>query len=271
MRQHLMMRLEVGPIDAGSARAWIANARAVLAGVRRAGDRLPLDLPPEVGEAFDRYLDQWEEAARDRDVFLWADDIDTEQVRHLVVYWFSLLTLDDDTWRELGLPFAPAESEPFYLALSEAVTDTLAEADAEVGTTIKASWPEETSIPTKPSLDQPRRVVVIDDNEDLRLLFATALSLDGRFEVVGEAANGAEGVELCRRLQPDGLLIDVRMPVMDGLTAVPLIREACPSARIVVLSAEDSPQVVETATANGADAFVTKGTALDRALDELLG
>jgi CheY-like chemotaxis protein len=265
------MHLEVGPVDSASARAWVENARAVLAGVRRAGEELPRALPDDVGAAFDRYLDEWQAAAEADDVFRWSGDVDTEQMSRLVVYWFSLLTLDDDTWMRFGLPFAPPESEPFYLALSRAVTDAFAEADAEVGATIKASWPEETSIPARPALDRPRRVVVIDDARDVRLLLDLTLSVDGRFEMVGEAANGVAGVELCRETRPDGVVLDLEMPEMDGLTALPLIRAASPSARIVLLSAVDDPATMRQAFDAGADAYLVKGCPLDEVVQALLG
>lgn len=265
------MHVALGPVPAASVRSWVANARVVLDGVRRAGDRLPVELPEEVAAAFLAYLDEWDDLAADLDPFVWAADVDVEQARHLVVYFFGLLTLDDAVWEEHGLPFAPPESEPFYLAVSVAVTDALAAADAEVGAAIKASWPEETTRPPRPGTDRPLRVVVIDDTEDLRLLLCMTLTIDGRFEVVGEAVNGALGLEMCREKHPDAVLLDVMMPVMDGITACPLIREACPAARIVMLSANDNAEIIRQAMSTGADAFVVKGSALDDALEMLLG
>jgi CheY-like chemotaxis protein len=264
------VHLDIGPVDSASARAWIDNARAVLAGVRRAGEDLPLELPDDVGVAFDRYLDAWEAAARGDDVFLWSDEVDTEQVRRLVVYWFSLLTLDDDTWARFGLPFAPPESDVFYVELQRSVTDALAEADAEVGGTIKASWPDP-SVPAKPTLDHARRVAIIDDSKDVRLLLDLALTVDGRFEVVGQAENGAVGVELCRNTDPDAIVLDLEMPDMDGITALPLIRAVCPSARILLYSAVDLPSTVQQAYDAGADAYLVKGCSLDDVVAVLLG
>jgi DNA-binding NarL/FixJ family response regulator len=97
-----------------------------------------------------------------------------------------------------------------------------------------------------------------------------ALNIDGRFEVVGMAGDGAEGIRVCEELQPDGVLLDVMMPGMDGLTALPQIRERCPTARILVLSADDRPEVIERALAGGADGYVLKSASVDDAIDSLL-
>lgn len=265
------MRVDLGPVASASVLSWIDNARAVLAGVRRAGDRLPVELPDDVEASFLSYLAQWEEEARRADPFVWSADVDVEHARHLVVYFFSLLTLDDEVWTAHGLPFAPPESDAFYEVVSTAVTDALAAADAEVGASIKASWPEETTRPATPASERPLRVVIVDDTQDLRLLLSMTLTIDGRFEVVGEGVNGEEGVELCRRHQPDAVLLDVMMPVMDGIEALPRIKESCPGARVVMLSANDNAPLVAEALAKGADAFVVKGAALEKAIDALLG
>lgn len=235
-----LFRADLGPVPSSCALGWIGNAREVLDGVLRAGAALPVTLPDEVAEAFRSYLDAWEQRAREVDPFTWSAEVPVETVTHLSVYLFGVLTLDDDTWDRHGLPYAPPEAEPFYLALVAAITDGLAEVDPEVGPSLKASWPEElTRTRGVPDATGACRVVIVDDTADVRLLFELALSTDGRFEVVGSAADGAAGIEVCRAEQPDGVLLDVMMPVMDGLTALPRIREACPAARIVVLSADD--------------------------------
>lgn len=264
------MHLELGPVPSASVRSWVGNARAVLAGVRRAGDHLPVELPDDVEAAFIGYLDEWDERAAAIEPFVWAADVDVDQTRHLVVYFFSLVSLDDATWVEHGLPFAPAEAEPFYLDLSRAVGDALAAADLEVGPSIRASWTEQSRRPPNDTSARLRRVVIIDDTADLRLLLTMTLAIDGRFEVVGEADNGAEGVELCRETRPDAVLLDAMMPVMDGLAALPLIRAACPDARIVMLSANSAPDVVRAAKEAGADDFVVKGAPLEAAVQALL-
>ena len=81
------------------------------------------------------------------------------------------------------------------------------------------------------------RVLLVDDLSDIRLVMRLLLEADGRAEVVGEAADGAEGVRLAGELHPDAIVLDLRMPGMDGVTALPLIRDASPGTVVVALSA----------------------------------
>ena len=111
--------------------------------------------------------------------------------------------------------------------------------------------------------DLPRlRVVLADDTAAYRVMLRVILELDGRFEVVGEAANGKEAVELTGKLTPDAIVLDLAMPVMDGLQALPAIRAASPATTIVVLSGFARGQVDRVALDRGADAYLEKGEAL---------
>ena len=105
---------------------------------------------------------------------------------------------------------------------------------------------------------KPVSVVLADDVEDVRYLFRVVIEADGRFEVVGEATTGREAVDLARSLQPDVILLDLAMPEMGGLEALPLIKVASPTTQVVVATAfgELSEQA---AYERGAVAFVTKG------------
>ena len=105
----------------------------------------------------------------------------------------------------------------------------------------------------------PLRVVLIDDTPDIRLLLRMALEAGGRFRVVAEAGDGAAGVDEVARSQPDVVLVDLAMPVLDGLDALPGLRRACPAARIVVLSGFDSSRLLARTTAAGADGYLQKG------------
>ncbi len=111
------------------------------------------------------------------------------------------------------------------------------------------------------AVDTPRplRLVLVDDTVDLRLLLRAALQARGRFEVVGEAGDGVEGIEVTRRLQPDVVLVDLAMPELDGLDALPALRLACPAARLVVHSGFESARLLERARGAGADGYVQKG------------
>ena len=85
------------------------------------------------------------------------------------------------------------------------------------------------------SAARPLRVVVIDDTEDIRELLSLALTRGG-FDIVAEASDGRSGTEEVRRHRPDLVLLDLAMPVMDGIEALPGIRRLVPTATIIVLS-----------------------------------
>jgi two-component system, chemotaxis family, chemotaxis protein CheY len=79
------------------------------------------------------------------------------------------------------------------------------------------------------------RVLIVDDTEDIRALVRHLLGLEGH-EVVGEGSDGREAIELTASLNPDVVVLDVRMPNMTGLEALPMITRAAPGARVVVVN-----------------------------------
>jgi len=109
--------------------------------------------------------------------------------------------------------------------------------------------------------EPPVRAVVIDDTSDIRELLSIVLTKSG-MDVVGEAGDGQAGVDVVRAERPDVVLLDLAMPVMDGVQALPLIRELVPDARIIVLSAF-AGAVSEQVLDSGADGYLMKGTPLD--------
>lgn len=102
------------------------------------------------------------------------------------------------------------------------------------------------------------RVLLCDDSAQIRELVRTVLEHGGN-EVVAEADNGLKAIEAAEREQPDVVLLDLSMPVMDGLEAMPEIRRVAPDARIVVLSGFDNRLLVAQALELGAVRFVVKG------------
>jgi DNA-binding NarL/FixJ family response regulator len=114
------------------------------------------------------------------------------------------------------------------------------------------------------------RVVIADDDADMRRLLGTALRRDGRFDVVGEAADGEEAIDLAARLQPDLVLLDLGMPGCGGLEALPLLRPAAPDARIVVVSGFPGDRLEAETRAVGAVGYVEKGLSPKRTVLDVL-
>lgn len=103
-------------------------------------------------------------------------------------------------------------------------------------------------------------VFLVDDVVELRTLVRLALEEDPKIEVVGEAANGREGVEGVGETQPDVVLLDLSMPDMDGLEALPLMREKAPNTRLVVLSGHEAGRVSLEALDQGASRYLNKAS-----------
>lgn len=101
------------------------------------------------------------------------------------------------------------------------------------------------------------RVVIADDDVITRLDIREALEFQG-YEVVGEAADGIDAVELCSQLKPDVILLDVKMPVMDGLTAAKLIAGAQNEIAVIMLTAYNDRQFVDKAGEFGALGYLVK-------------
>jgi DNA-binding NarL/FixJ family response regulator len=103
------------------------------------------------------------------------------------------------------------------------------------------------------------RVLVVDDTEDFRVLMRVVLERTGDFEVVAEAQDGEQGLEMASVVAPDVVLLDIAMPVMDGLQALPQIRGLCPDAAVVMLSGFGASKMRMQAVALGADGYLEKG------------
>jgi len=104
------------------------------------------------------------------------------------------------------------------------------------------------------------RVLIVDDHELIRMGLESVLASQPDFELCGNAADGAAGVELARMTAPDVVVMDVTMPYMDGVAATRTIVRECPDARVVVLSWRADKSSVARALAAGASAYLVKET-----------
>lgn len=104
----------------------------------------------------------------------------------------------------------------------------------------------------------PIRTLVVDDTPDILEVICALLSTDDRIEIIGRATDGSEALEVVGSLRPDLVLMDVQMPIMDGLTAAALIRLKFPEVSIVLMSACPSHLIDNQIHASGADAFIDK-------------
>ena len=102
------------------------------------------------------------------------------------------------------------------------------------------------------------RIVVVEDHPDVRSVISGLLFFEDRFEIVGEAADGVEGIAVTQKEQPDVVLLDLAMPLMDGLTALPEIQKVAPAAKVIVLSGFGTDHTVHAAMRAGACAFLHK-------------
>jgi DNA-binding NarL/FixJ family response regulator len=103
------------------------------------------------------------------------------------------------------------------------------------------------------------RLLVVEDHDLLRKALVDLLDQAG-FEVVGQAADGVDAVALARQLEPEVVLMDLRMPVLGGLDATRLIKDACPAIQVVLLTAFESPALEQQAEEAGCFAYLVKGT-----------
>ena len=114
------------------------------------------------------------------------------------------------------------------------------------------------------------RILVVDDHPITRDALSSLLA-QGGFDVVGEAADGSEAIELARSLQPQLVLLDLTMPGLDGLSALPGLREAAPRAEIVVLTASGTEDNLLTAIRGGAAGYLLKSESPERIVIFLRG
>src|SRR3982750_2605925 len=107
-------------------------------------------------------------------------------------------------------------------------------------------------------------VVLIDDSAEVRALIRTQIRLSGLLEVVADGADGTEAIGLAYRHRPDLVLLDMSMPTMDGLDALPGILAVSPSTQVVVFTGFEEQGLAERARELGAAGYIEKSTPVER-------
>jgi two-component system response regulator DesR len=117
----------------------------------------------------------------------------------------------------------------------------------------------------------PTRVLLADDNQSFRGTLKAILALQSDIEIIGEAGTGHEAYQMARELHPDVLVLDIRLPGIDGLEVLRRLREEGDETRVVVLSLWDNLEYRRTAAEWGASAYVVKGAAFTQLLPVIRG
>ena len=106
--------------------------------------------------------------------------------------------------------------------------------------------------------NHPIRVLIVDDHTMVRTGLATFLEVSEGLELVGEASNGIEAIELCEQHQPDVILMDLVMPKMDGVSTTKVIKERWPSIQVIALTSFQEGEMVQEALKAGAISYLLK-------------
>lgn len=114
---------------------------------------------------------------------------------------------------------------------------------------------------------KPLRFLIVEDNEMTRGVLRTIINSEKRYTVAGEATNGNGGIEMAEKLRPDIVCLDVNMPNVDGLDVLRHIRQVLPRTTVMMITASNDLETVQTALGLGAAGFIVKpfnaGTVLD--------
>lgn len=113
------------------------------------------------------------------------------------------------------------------------------------------------------------KVLIVDDDALIRDSLKLLLSLESDIEVVGIASNGQQAFELCQKLRPDIVLMDIRMPIMDGVLGTKLIKEHFNDIKIIILTTFKDDEYIKEAVKNGAEGYILKNQSSDSIIDSL--
>jgi DNA-binding NarL/FixJ family response regulator len=123
-------------------------------------------------------------------------------------------------------------------------------------------------VPSGPEL-MPRTILIVDDNAHIRKSLRWLLEQELDWQVCGEASNGAEGVSAAARLKPDVVLLDLSMPVMNGIDAARELKKLIPKTHLLMFTSFPTPVIEDAARSVGIEAFVAKSDGATTLLENL--
>ena len=118
-------------------------------------------------------------------------------------------------------------------------------------------------------MERPVRILLVEDNEVFREALELLLGMRSDVEVVASVGDGAAAVPACQEYRPDVVLMDYRLPGLDGVQATTALREACPEAAVVCLTASANTREIKALYQAGASACLTKDQELDTIVDAI--
>lgn len=110
---------------------------------------------------------------------------------------------------------------------------------------------------------KPIRVMIVDEHDMVRRGLVTFLKVKPDLELIAEARNGEEAIQICEEVQPDVILMDLKMPVMDGVTATRIIRERWPEVQVIALTSFQEKELVQEVLQAGAISYLLKNVTVD--------
>lgn len=113
------------------------------------------------------------------------------------------------------------------------------------------------------------KVLIVDDDALIRDSLKIIISMEADMEVVGAASNAQEALELCRQYQPDIVLMDIRMPIMDGVLGTKLIKSQFSNIKVIILTTFKDDEYIKEAIKNGASGYMLKNQSSDNIIDSL--
>src|SRR5918998_4126744 len=124
---------------------------------------------------------------------------------------------------------------------------------------------------TSSSASSPARIIIADDHELVREAMRSMLNSEPDLQIIDEAKDGQEAIELTRLQRPDLVIMDVRMPKVNGLEATQTIKEELPTTKVLIWSAYEDPVLVSDAVRAGADGYVLKLSPIQEQLEAIRG